>query len=425
MKFVDKVSVVVEAGDGGRGAVSFRREKFIERGGPDGGDGGKGGDVVFKVDKNLNTLQAFRYKQKLQGKEGQNGSMRRRHGKNGEDLIVNVPQGTVVVKDGEILMDFSEPDQGGIVARGGDGGYGNAHFKSSVRQAPRIAEKGEAGEKLEVDLELKLLADVGLVGLPNAGKSTFLSVVSNARPEIADYPFTTLTPNLGVVDVGKSSLLIADIPGLIEGASDGKGLGGEFLRHIERTSVLVHLIDVYVDDIATAYKTIQQELKNYKADLSGKPQVVALTKVEGLDKSALSVPLKILNKLVPKGTPVVAISSRGKIGLSELVKTFSKMIKVSHETKEKILVTQETKMPVYRLPDTEDAWRVEEIKGGFRISGKKIEKFARRTDFENEFGIQRLRNIMKKMGIEHELRRAGIEHGDIISFKGAIETITY
>ncbi len=425
MKFVDKVSVVVEAGDGGRGAVSFRHEKYVERGGPDGGDGGKGGDVIFKVDKNLNTLQAFRYKQKLRAQKGEYGSMRKRHGKNGKDLIVKVPQGTVVVRGDEILVDLSEPEQEEIIARGGDGGYGNAHFKSSVRQAPRVAEKGEAGEELEVDLELKLLADVGLVGLPNAGKSTFLSVVSNARPEIADYPFTTLSPNLGVVDVGKSSLLIADIPGLIEGASEGKGLGDEFLRHIERTSVLIHLIDVYCDDVAISYKTIQKELQDYRIDLSGKPQVVALTKTEGLEKEMLSSSLGTLKKLVPKGTQVLAISSQAKQGLNELIKSVNKLVVKARKAEAEAEEEEVAAMPVYRLENTEDAWKVEAVKGGFRISGNKIEKFARRTDFENEFGVGRLRNIMKKMGIDHELRRQGIEHGDTIGFKGVVETIVY
>ncbi len=425
MKFVDKVSVVVWAGDGGRGSVNFRHEKFVERGGPDGGDGGKGGDVIFRVDNNTNTLQAFRYKQKLKAENGEYGSKRKRHGKNGKDFIVNVPQGTVVVKDDEVLVDLSDSGQEEVVARGGDGGYGNAHFKSSIRQAPRVAEKGEAGEKLEVDLELKLLADVGLVGLPNAGKSTFLSVVSNARPEIADYPFTTLSPNLGVVDVGKNSILIADLPGLIEGAAKGKGLGDAFLRHIERTSVLIHLIDVYCDNVATSYKTIQKELKDYKIDLSQKPQIVALTKTEGLDKVTLSDTLKILKKLVPQNTNVVAISSQEKVGLNDLLKTVGKMVAVARKIEEELLDEEEAKMPVYRLEDTVDAWKVEKTKDGFRVSGSKIEKFARRTDFDNEHGVRRLRNIMKKMGIDHELKRNKVEHGNVIGFKGVVETIVY
>lgn len=253
--FVDTAKIFVQAGRGGNGAVSFRRELYIEKGGPDGGDGGKGGNVVFRATKDLNTLLNFRYKPEIKAKNGENGSKRNKTGKSGEDLIVKVPVGTLVKRDGEILADLKFDGEEAIVARGGDGGFGNAHFKSSVRQTPRVAELGEAGETFEADLELKLLADVGLVGFPNAGKSTFLSVVSNARPEIANYAFTTLTPNLGVAEIDGFNLLIADIPGLIEGASEGKGLGDAFLRHVERTSVLLHLIDI----IYYSYKCVAKK----------------------------------------------------------------------------------------------------------------------------------------------------------------------
>ncbi len=426
MKFIDKVAVVVISGSGGRGNVSFRHEKYVDRGGPDGGDGGKGGDVIFKADKNLNTLQKFRYKQKLHAEDGQPGGRRNQHGKNGQDLVVPVPVGTIVMNGEKMLVDLSEPDQEEVIALGGDGGYGNAHFKSSVRQAPRVAEKGEDSQKLEVDLELKLLADVGLVGLPNAGKSTFLSVVSNAKPEIADYPFTTLSPNLGVVDYGKNSLLIADIPGLIEGASEGKGLGDEFLRHIERTSVLLHLIDIYCDDIAKAYETIQSELKNYLIDLSTKPQIVVLTKIDGLDKKTINEQIKVLKKLAGAKTKVVAISSVSGDGVKELIKLVNGyVVKARKQTEVKEEQEKENDMPVYRLDDKQMAWKVEKRAKDFRVSGAKIEKFARRTDFSNEFGVRRLRNIMKKMGVEHELQRSGIKHGDIISFKGVVEIIEY
>ncbi len=425
MKFIDKVAVVVISGSGGRGNVSFRHEKYVDRGGPDGGDGGKGGDVIFKADKNLNTLQKFRYKQKLHAEDGQPGGRRNQHGKNGQDLVVPVPVGTIVMNGEKMLVDLSEPDQEEVIALGGDGGYGNAHFKSSVRQAPRVAEKGEDSQKLEVDLELKLLADVGLVGLPNAGKSTFLSVVSNAKPEIADYPFTTLSPNLGVVDYGKNSLLIADIPGLIEGASEGKGLGDEFLRHIERTSVLLHLIDIYCDDIAKAYETIQSELKNYLIDLSTKPQIVVLTKIDGLDKKTVNEQIKALKKLAGAKTKVVAISSVNGDGVKDLIKLTNKYVV---DARKQLAVEEETSkedVPVYRLDDKQMAWKVEKRDKDYRVSGAKIEKFARRTDFSNEFGVRRLRNIMKKMGIEHELQRSSIKHGDRVSFKGVVETIEY
>jgi GTP-binding protein len=250
--FVDTAKVFVQAGRGGDGAVSFRREIYIDKGGPDGGNGGKGGDVIFVASEGLNTLLNFRYKPELKGEPGQSGAKRDRYGKAGAANYVKVPVGTIVRRDGEVIADFTHDGQEVVVARGGDGGFGNAHFKSSVRQAPRVAEKGEPGDAFEAELELKLLADVGLVGFPNAGKSTFLSVVSNAQPEIADYAFTTLTPNLGVADIDDGSLLIADIPGLIEGASEGKGLGDAFLRHVERTAVILHLVDAYSEDIAKA-----------------------------------------------------------------------------------------------------------------------------------------------------------------------------
>ncbi len=253
--FVDTAKVTIQAGRGGNGAVSFRHEIYVDKGGPDGGDGGKGGDIIFRATKSLNTLVDFRFKPELKATPGRNGAKQKRAGRSGEPLFVSVPIGTLVKRDGIAIADLTEDNQEVVIARGGDGGFGNAHFKSSVRQAPKIAELGEQGDQFNAELELKLLADVGLVGFPNAGKSTFLSVVSNARPEIADYAFTTLTPNLGVADIDDGSLLIADIPGLIEGASQGKGLGDAFLRHVERTSVLLHLIDAYSNDIAADYAT--------------------------------------------------------------------------------------------------------------------------------------------------------------------------
>ncbi|HET7630365.1 MAG TPA: GTPase ObgE, partial [Candidatus Saccharimonadales bacterium] len=294
--FVDKVQVIIKAGDGGNGIVSFRHEKFIDKGGPDGGDGGSGGDVIFVASRNQNTLAAFRYQKLIKAEPGQTGGKRRKRGKSGKDLEVKVPVGTVVTDArGETLADLTADGQQAVVAIGGKGGFGNAHFVSSTRQAPRVAEKGEKGEEINAVLELKMIADVGLVGLPNAGKSTLLATISNARPEIANYPFTTLIPNLGVVDIDKqTSVLFADIPGLIEGASQGKGLGDEFLRHVERTAVLVHLIDAYQEDIVKAYKTIQAELKAYKVDLSKRPQIVVLTKVEGLDDADLKAKLQQL-----------------------------------------------------------------------------------------------------------------------------------
>ena len=280
--FVDTAKVSLKAGKGGDGAVSFRREIYIPKGGPDGGDGGKGGDIIFRADKNTNTLVDFRFTPILTAENGKNGSGQRSAGRSGKDLVVDVPLGTIVRKNGKTIADLTKDGQEAIIAKGGDGGYGNAHFKSSTRQAPIVAEVGEPGEEFEAELELKSMADVGLVGLPNAGKSTFLSVVSNATPEIANYPFTTLTPHLGVATIDNHDLLIADIPGLIEGASEGKGLGYDFLRHVERTSVLLHLVDIYNDDAGEAYQTIRNELEKY-SDLKNRPEIVALTKCEGVD----------------------------------------------------------------------------------------------------------------------------------------------
>mgnify|MGYP003563069561 FL=1 len=257
--FCDTAKVSLKAGKGGDGAVSFRHEIYINKGGPDGGNGGKGGSIIFQADKDTNTLIDFRFNPILTAPDGGNGSGTRSNGRSGKNLIVEVPVGTVVKRDGKIIADLTEDGMQAVIAKGGDGGFGNAHFKSSVRQTPVIAEVGEPGDAFEAEIELKLLAVVGLVGLPNAGKSTFLASVTNAKPEIADYAFTTLTPNLGVATIDRNDLLIADIPGLIEGASDGRGLGYDFLRHVDRTAVLLHLIDVYQDDAGQAYATIRGE----------------------------------------------------------------------------------------------------------------------------------------------------------------------
>lgn len=426
--FVDTAKVFIQAGKGGNGAVSFRHEIYVDKGGPDGGDGGKGGDVIFKATNNLNTLIDFRYKPELKAGDGQNGSKQKKTGRSGEDVVIKVPVGTVVKRDGEVIADLTQHDQQLVVARGGDGGFGNAHFKSSVRQTPRIAELGEPGDTFEAELELKLLADVGLLGFPNAGKSTFLSVVSNARPEIADYAFTTLTPNLGVADIDDGSLLIADIPGLIEGASEGKGLGDAFLRHVERTSVLLHLIDAYSDDIARSYKTIRLELSNYSAALNDRPEVVALTKTEGLDADIINMQIEELKKVVPEGTPIFAISSQAHKGIKEVLRALrQKTIEVrSVETEE---ATEEAGLPIISLNQEQKnlAWHInikedEEIGKIFVVTGHKIEKFARRTNFESFEGLNRLRDIMKKMGISHELRRKGAEGASLIQIGEEIFT---
>src|SRR5690606_31378552 len=329
--FVDTAKVLISAGKGGDGSVGFRHEIYVDKGGPDGGDGGKGGDIVFMASEDTDTLADFRYNPNLKAEAGQNGGKSRRRGKSGEDLIVKMPVGTIVWRNGEIIADLTEAGQEVIIAHGGDGGFGNAHFKSSVRQTPRIAEKGEPGEAFEAELELKLLADVGLVGYPNAGKSTFLSVVSNARPEIADYAFTTLTPKLGVADVDGGSLLIADIPGLIEGASEGKGLGHDFLRHIERTAVLLHLIDIYSDDVAAQYTTIREELAKHNPELVERAEIVVLTKAEGLDDELVAMQMAALGKVTSSYTPVFAISAAAHKGLTEVLREAKKQVEAVRE----------------------------------------------------------------------------------------------
>ena len=416
--FVDTAKVFISAGKGGDGAVSFRHEIYIAKGGPDGGVGGDGGDVIFVATGGLNTLIDFRYKPELKAKSGDNGSKSDRTGAAGESLRVKVPVGTIVRRDGKVIADLTQDGQEVIIAKGGEGGSGNAHFKSSIRQTPRMAEKGEIGEAFEAELELKLLADVGLVGFPNAGKSTFLSVVSNARPEIADYAFTTLTPNLGVADIDSSSLLIADIPGLIEGASEGKGLGDAFLRHVERTAVLLHMIDAYSDDAAAAYQTIRAELANYSLDLSDRPEIITLTKIDGLDDDIVKMQVDAI-KSVAGDTPVFAISSSAHKGLTEVLRALSEKVTKSRELVE-LIDDEDEQIETISLGAAKiaESWTVERVEESdeihFVVSGEKIEKFARRTDFGNYESANRLRDIMKKLGIAHELRRRGAEGTSMI-----------
>ncbi|MBR5027182.1 GTPase ObgE [Candidatus Saccharibacteria bacterium] len=454
--FVDTAKVNLKAGKGGDGAVSFRHEIYIPKGGPDGGDGGKGGSIIFKADKDTNTLLDLKFTPLLTAEEGRNGSGTRSAGRSGKDLIVEVPIGTVVYKSGKsgsfaedsergsartsaetpvatgvsdapreriLIADLTHDGQEAVVARGGDGGFGNAHFKSSTRQAPIIAEVGEPGEEFEAEVELKLLADVGLVGLPNAGKSTFLSVVSNAKPEIADYPFTTLTPNLGMATIDGQDILIADIPGLIEGAADGKGLGHDFLRHVERTSVLLHLVDVYNDDAGEAYKTIRTELEKY-SDLKTRAEIVALTKCEGVDEDIVKMQMQSILAVNPDAK-IFTISAAAHQGITELLRELKTVIA---ETKAAAAAAAETEgetvseeLPTIALSEKEykDTWNIEQTEDGkFIVTGEKIEKFARRTDLNNYASLNRLRDIMKKMGIKTELTTRGAVPESIISIAG-------
>lgn len=404
--FVDTAKVLIQAGKGGDGVVSFRHEIYVDKGGPDGGNGGRGGDVIFVATEGLNTLIDFRYKPELKAESGSNGAKAKRQGKSGASLYVKVPVGTIVKRDGRAIADLVQNGQEVVVAMGGDGGFGNAHFKSSTRQTPKIAELGEMGDTFEAELELKLLADVGLVGFPNAGKSTFLSVVSNARPEIADYAFTTLTPNLGVADIDDGSLLIADIPGLIEGASVGKGLGDAFLRHVERTSVLLHLIDVYSNDVAKDYQTIRLELASYSPALLTRPEVVALTKIEGMDQEIIDMQLEALRGVVAEGTELFAISSTAHQGIKDVLRALRSHVTTVRSAEEAEEEDDEIRIT---LDDTAlaGAWRIRVDGDVYEVSGDKIEKFARRTNFDSFEGINRLRDIMKKLGISHELMRKG------------------
>lgn len=419
--FVDNAVVQVVAGRGGDGRVSFRTEKYVDKGGPDGGDGGRGGDVIFVADENTSTLIDFRIKQEIKAENGEAGSMRRRHGKNGADRIVKVPVGTVIYRDETEIADLVTPGQRVIVAKGGDGGFGNAHFKSSTRQTPRVAELGEKGDAFEARLELKLIADVGLVGFPNAGKSTFLSVVSNARPEIADYAFTTLTPNLGVADIDDSSLLIADIPGLIEGASEGKGLGDAFLKHIERTAAILHLIDAYTDDPGQAYLTIRKELNNYSEALSELPEVIALSKTDGLDDELIELQIASLRSVAPKDALILPMSSVAHKGVTEVLRALAAIVRDIRRARaeaESAAAPEETDQVVISLDNRqlEEKWHIRFEEGVYVVTGPKIERFAARTDYGNVHSVNRLRDIMKKMGVMHELRRQGAQPADVISF---------
>ncbi|MEO8691271.1 MAG: GTPase ObgE [Candidatus Saccharimonas sp.] len=428
--FVDTATVTVRAGKGGDGAVSFRQEIYVDKGGPDGGNGGKGGDVIFVATEQLNTLVKFRFKPELKAEGGVSGQKQKMAGRYGEDLYVKVPVGTVVRRDGEVVADLDVAGKEVIIAHGGDGGFGNAHFKSSVRQTPRIAELGEMGDTFEASLELKLLADVGLVGFPNAGKSTFLSVVSNATPEIADYAFTTLTPNLGVADIDDGSLLIADIPGLIEGASDGKGLGDKFLRHVERTAVLLHLIDIYSSDVVESYQTIRNELSSYGQELASRPEVVVLTKCEGLDDDIIEMQRDALAKVIDKDTPIFVISAQAHRGTKEVLRALRKLVEASRKLELEIAEEEDDEtyngMPIITLneKERENHWEVkfDKAEDVYRVTGDKIEKFARRTNYQQYQSLNRLRDIMHRMGISHELARAGavgesvIQIGDNKSF---------
>ena len=412
--FTDYVRIHAEAGKGGNGAIAFRREKYVAAGGPDGGDGGKGGDVYFKVDKDANTLIEFRYKKKFKAENGENGEGGHRFGKSGEDLYIPVPIGTVV-KDtatDEVLADLSEPGQVALILKGGRGGKGNSHFATSTRQAPRFAQDGEPGEEKELTLELKLLADVGLIGFPNVGKSTFLSVVTSATPKIANYHFTTIEPNLGVVKSKYGdSFVIADIPGIIEGASTGVGLGIQFLRHIERTRLLLHFIDVSgtegrnpVDD----YYKVNEELKKYSEKLSKRTQIIVANKIDSMQDSTLYEELeKVAKEHYQK---IFKISGVTGEGVEELMNYVSKTLKTL--PKENLIEIKE-KEKVYTLKDEED-FTITKEKGAYVVKGEKVDSIMRKVNIGDYESLFYLHRKLDEIGLNQALKKQGIKDGDIV-----------
>jgi GTPase len=419
---VDQAHITVKAGDGGDGVATFRREKFVPRGGPDGGDGGRGGDVYLEVDPGLNTLLRFRFEQEFEAEKGGNGGSQRKHGRNGKDLVVGVPPGTIVRAEieGEAqTVDLVAPGQRLLVASGGKGGLGNVHFKSSTHQAPRIAELGQPGEEVALDLELQLIADVGLIGFPNAGKSTLLSAISAARPKIAHYPFTTLSPNLGVVEVGDQHFVVADIPGLIEGAHAGVGLGHDFLRHIARTRVLVHVIDAAGTegrDPLEDYAKINEELRLYQPDLADRPQIVALNKQDLPDAreqvERLRRELGIASDMI---FPIAAATGEGVAPLVQRVAA----------------VLREIPNPVPAQPRTDEvltwakpvrdpnAFTITPEGDGYRVRGEKIEQLVSMLNFAQQESLDRLQRVLDRSGIAKALYAAGVEEGDTVYIEKA------
>jgi GTPase len=419
----DRAKILVRAGNGGNGAITFRREKYVPRGGPDGGDGGRGGAVILRVEQGENTLLRFHYLNHYEAQPGGNGQRARRHGRDGADRIVPLPAGTVVrdAVTGELLADLTEVGDEVVVARGGQGGLGNQHFATSVHQAPRIAEKGEPGQDRELELELKLLADVGLVGYPNVGKSTLLAAMSAARPKIADYPFTTLEPILGVVEVDESTFVLADIPGLIEGAAQGVGLGLEFLRHVERTRLLVHVLDGSGGheerDALADFDAINAELRAYGAGLEDKPQLVAINKLDLVETRERLPALR--DAFAARGLTVLPIAAVTGQGVRELARA------IRHQLD---LLPQPVPQPAtavgprrYTLDDGADErhFTVERVaRHHFAVHGVRIERLAAMTDFSNEEAAERFQRVLNASGINNRLAAAGVEAGDVVHLGG-------
>lgn len=412
--FTDYTKIIIKSGDGGNGAVTFRREKYVAAGGPDGGDGGNGGNIYFQVDKDKNTLIDFRYNKKFKAKNGDNGSGSHCNGKYGEDLYVKVPIGTVVkdAETGKVVADLSEPGQVELILKGGRGGRGNSHFATATRQAPRFSESGEKGEEKELILELKLLADVGLLGFPNVGKSTFLATVTDAKPKIANYHFTTIIPNLGVVKTKDGNgFVIADIPGIIEGASEGVGLGIQFLRHVERTRLLLHFLDISgqegrnpVED----FYAINKELKKYSEKLSTRKQIIVANKIDVMQDETL---LKEVEELAKKeGLELYKISAATKEGVQELIDHVTDVLKTLPKEE---LVEIEDKV-VYTLEDKKDEWEIKEEDGVFIVTGRAIQRLMGRVNIEDNESMYYLQKCLKNMGIDAKLKEMGVCQGDTV-----------
>lgn len=421
--FADRAKILIRSGKGGDGHVSFRRELFVPNGGPDGGDGGRGGDVIFKVDEGLNTLYEYRHKHKYKAQDGEQGGKRRCHGKDGEDIILRVPEGTIIkeAQSGKVIADMSGDNKEQIILRGGKGGAGNMHFATSTMQVPKYAQPGQPAQELEVQLELKVIADVGLVGFPNVGKSTLLSRVTNATPKIANYHFTTLTPNLGVVDLEGGGFVIADIPGLIEGASEGVGLGHEFLRHIERTKVMIHLVDAAStegrDPIADVY-AINKELEAYNADIAKRPQVIAANKIDAIYDPENDPIQRLKDEFEPKGMKVFPISAVSGSGLKELLYYVKEML--ASIDPEPIIFEQEF-FPGEMYIDENLPYTVEKSQdqeGVYIVEGPKIEKMLGYTNLDSEKGFAFFQKFLKDSGILKDLEEAGIQEGDTVQMYG-------
>ena len=420
--FADRAKIYVKSGKGGDGHVSFRREKYVPNGGPDGGDGGHGGDLIFEVDEGLNTLTDFRHKRKYAAGNGEEGGKRNCHGKNGVDMIVKVPPGTIIrdAATDKVIADMSGENTRQVVLRGGRGGLGNQNFATATMQVPKYAQPGKPGIELEVHLELKVIADVGLVGFPNVGKSTLLSRVSNARPKIANYHFTTLNPNLGVVDLeGAGGFVIADIPGLIEGASEGVGLGHAFLRHIERTKVMIHMVDAASvegrDPIADIY-AINKELESYNPELLMKPQVIAANKIDAIYDEAESAIPRLKEEFEKKGIQVYPISAVSGKGLKELLYHVQELLSLTDNAP--VIYEQEffPEMAAFR----EEPYTVEykEEDHVYVVEGPKIEKMLGYTNIDSEKGFLFFQKFLREQGILEELERQGISEGDTVRMYG-------